>query len=52
MRGTAGINDPDYSSRKTISRSAKIRYVAGVADTAVATERITRPFGVALRLNS
>src|SRR4029077_17408895 len=52
MRGRAGINDPDYSSQKTISPSAKIRYIACAADTAAATERITRPFCDALRLNS
>jgi hypothetical protein len=53
MRGRVGINDPDYSSQKTISRSAKIHYIAcAAADTAAATERITRPFGDALRLNS
>ena len=52
MRGRAGINDPDYSSQKTISRSAKIRYVVCAADTAAAREMITRPFCDALRLNS
>ena len=52
MRGRAGINDPDYCNRKTIPRSAKIRYIACAAETAPATKRITRPFCDALRLNS
>jgi len=33
MRGRAGINDPGYSNQKTISRSAKVRYVACAANT-------------------
>jgi hypothetical protein len=52
MRGRAGINDPGYGNQKTISRSAKVRYVACAANTAAATARITRPFCDALRLKS
>jgi len=52
MSGMTGINNPGYNSQKTISPGAKIRYIVCAADTAAATERITRPFGVALRLNS
>jgi hypothetical protein len=47
-----GINNPGYNSKKKKSPGAKVRDVVCAADTAAATERITRPFGVALRLNS
>ena len=45
MRGRDGINDPDYSSQKTISLSAKIGYV-GVQPTVLSLQKGSRGLSV------
>jgi hypothetical protein len=47
-----GINNPGYNSKKKKSAGAKIRDVVCAVESAANTETITRPFGVALQLNS
>jgi hypothetical protein len=47
-----GINNPGYNSKKKKSPGAKVRDVVCAVESAANTGTITRPFGVALRLNS
>jgi len=47
-----GINNPGYNSKKKKSPGAKVRDVVCTVESAANTGTITRPFGVALRLNS